>query len=127
MENSVLDTDIVRQGVSIDSMKPNESKVITYRARVLPADEFSDMNGKDFEVENSVTVTGENMPQVKDEVKIIIDLKGTGNLLGGLLSSGGNWLLLILAVIAALVLLFLLREEKKKVRNGFAPQPVAFR
>ncbi|MBI2677062.1 MAG: DUF11 domain-containing protein [Candidatus Yanofskybacteria bacterium] len=125
MENSVLDTDIVRQGVSIDSLKPNESRVITYRARVLPADEFSDRKGEDLEVENSVTVTGENMPQASDEVKILINLRGTRNLLGGLLSAGGNWLLLILAVAVALVLFFLLREEKKRSRNGFASQPVA--
>ena len=127
MENSILDTDIVRQGVSIDSLKPNESRTITYRARVLPADEFSDMDGKDFEVENSVTVTGENMPTAKDKVKIMIDLKGTRNLLGGLLFAGGNWLLLILAVFVVLVLFFLLREEKKKAKNGFASQALTIR
>ncbi|MBI2058029.1 MAG: hypothetical protein HYT63_03580 [Candidatus Yanofskybacteria bacterium] len=91
----------------------------------MPADEFSDRKGKDLEVENSVTVTGENMPQTSDEVKILIDLRGTRNLLGGLLSAGGNWLLLILAVAVALVLFFLLREEKKRSRNGFASQPAA--
>ena len=123
MENGVLDTDIVRQGVNIDSLKPNESRTITYRARVLPADELSDKDGKDLEIESFVTVTGENMPNAEDEIKIIIELEKSENLLGGLLSSSGNWLLLVLAVAVALVLFFLLRKEKKRSKNGYIPQP----
>lgn len=126
VEDGILDTDtdIVRQGVNITSLKPNESRTITYRARVLPADEFSDQDGKDFEIESSVTVVAENVLQNKDEVKILIKLEKSKNLLGGLLSSGGNWLLLILVAAVALVLLFMLREEKKKTRNGYVVQTV---
>lgn len=109
---------VFREGFSVGSLKPRETKTYHYRARVLPAQYF---DAGEVTLKNISAVKATNGQATVDSASILVK-KGGPLLLGGLLSLAGFWIYMLVLLIALgiLFLIFWLQEKKRRKTVQFS-------
>ncbi len=114
MGQQLINDQIFRKGFSIGSLSPKETRIFTYRARVLPEYHFEP---GEIEVKNISEAKATNANTVNDSASIFIKKDGLP-LLGGLLSFAGFWIyMLILLVAMGLLFLIFWLQDRKRIKS----------
>lgn len=111
MGQQLISDQVFREGLSIGTLKPKETKTYRYRARVLPAQYFE---AGELELKNISEAKAVNANTVTDFASIFVK-RGGLPVLGGLLSFTGFWIymLILLVAMGLLFLIFWLQDKKR--------------
>jgi len=98
-------------GLPINYLQPNETREVTYRVKVAPAEEFDQ---DQTELRAAALATGENIASEPSIISVTIKKDGDSSETGTV-SAGWFWTIVILLLFTVLLLFVLWRQEKQRV------------